>query len=234
MNRRLLIALRWAAGLLGLVVIGLLAQRLHALHYVAAGAQAARQAGPLGALAVFGALIGGLLLLLPMVPLVMAAGWIYGMAGAALSLPAATVAAVIAFAIGRGLGHTGMQRALTVRPRLRALAELAETGGLVTVALLRVSPILPFTPSNAVLGMTKMPLRDLALGTLVGILPGGLLYTSAGALLPDAEALARGEAPHAPFWAMLALGVVSMAIIGVAAGRKLRALGQGKPPVVGA
>ena len=70
------------------------------------GAEAARSAGPLGVLAVGFALVFGILLLLPIVPLVMACGWIYGMAGAALSLPAATAAGSIAFLVGRAVGRS--------------------------------------------------------------------------------------------------------------------------------
>ncbi len=219
-------ALRALAVLLGLAVLLLLARRFHALSLVARGAELARTAGPLGVLAVALAVIGGTLALLPMVPLVMACGWIYGMPGAALSLPAATASAAIAFAIGRALGHKRLQGALGTRPRLRALAELAEKGGLVTVLLLRISPLLPFTPSNAVLGMTSLRPRDLVLGTFLGILPGGLLYTAVGALLPDAAALERGEAPSGPFWAMLVVGAVALAVMGAAAGRKLRQVGH--------
>ena len=107
---------------------------------------------------------------------------------------------------------------------MRAVAELAERGGLITVALLRVSPLLPFTPSNMVLGMTNLKFREIILGTLLGILPGGLLLTATGSLLPDASAIARGELPRGPFWAMLALGGVAMAIIGTAAARKLKSI----------
>jgi uncharacterized membrane protein YdjX (TVP38/TMEM64 family) len=190
--------------------------------FVARGAEAARSAGPLGAVAVFAALVGATLLLVPMIPLVMACGWIYGMAGALLSLPAVVASAAIGFGVGRALGRRRFARALATRPRLRALAELAERGGILTVALLRVSPLLPFTPSNAVLGMTSLQPRHLVAGTFFGILPGGLLYTAAGALLPDAAALQRGETPRAIFWATLALGAVSMGVIGAAAARKLR------------
>lgn len=216
------LVLRWALGLLGLVLVAVILRQVHALTFIAKGAEAARSAGPSGVVVVGVALVAGMLLLLPMVPLVMACGWIYGMAGAALSLPAATLAGSIAFLIGRAVGRTRLKTALERRPKMRALADLAERGGIITVALIRVSPILPFTPSNAVLGMTGLRFRDLVLGTFFGILPGGLLYTSAGALLPDAAALERGEAPRGPFWAMLGLGLISMALIGTAAARQLR------------
>lgn len=215
-------ALRLLAVALLLLFLVLLARHFHAVALIGRGAELARAAGPAGVAAVFGGVVVLTLLLLPMVPLVMACGWIYGMAGAAVSLPAATVSAALAFLIGRALGHTRLQSALVTRPKLRAVAELAEKGGVITVALLRVSPILPFTPSNAVLGMTRLRLRDLIAGTFVGILPGGLLYTSVGSFLPDPEALERGELPPGPFWALLGLGIVSMAVIATAATRKLR------------
>ena len=216
------IVLRWAAVALGVALLVLLLRHFHALELIARGADAARSAGLLGAVAVGFAVFVGTLLLLPIVPLVVACGWIYGMPGAALSLPAVTLSAVVAFEMGRRFGRTRLQALLSRRPKMRALTDLAERGGIVTVALLRVSPILPFTPSNAVLGMTHLRLRDLVLGTFFGLIPGGLLYTSAGALLPDAAAIARGETPRGPFWAMLALGASAMAIIGIAATRKLR------------
>jgi uncharacterized membrane protein YdjX (TVP38/TMEM64 family) len=197
--------------LLALAALLLLLRQLNALTLLARGAEQARAAGPLGVVAVALAYVAGALLLLPMVPLALAVGFIYGMPGALITVPMTALSAAIPFLAGR------------------ALAELAERGGLITVALLRVSPILPFTPSNFVLGMTAVRLRDLVLGTLIGVTPGSLLYTSAGALLPDAAALERGEAPRGPFWAILVLGVLAMGIIGTAAARKLRQVSRAAP-----
>jgi len=207
---------------LGLLIVVLVLRRFHGLTALARWAELARAAGPAGVAAVFGAVLGLTLLALPMVPLVVACGWIYGMPGALVSLPAVTLSGCISFLIGRALGRRHMAQALATRPRMRAIADLAEQGGLLTVGLLRVSPILPFTPSNAVLGMTGLRLRHLVVGTFFGILPGGLLYTGAGSLLPDAQALERGEGPRWMFWVILGLTAVAMAIIGTAAFRKLR------------
>jgi uncharacterized membrane protein YdjX (TVP38/TMEM64 family) len=230
---RVRFALRAALALGGLAALLLLARQLHFLSWIAQGATLAREAGPLGAFGVYAAFIALTLLTLPMVPLTMACGWIYGMPGLAVAIPATTTSATIAFLIGRALGKTRVQKLLTTRPRLRAIAELAERNGLVTVALLRVSPILPFSPSNAVLGMTHLRLRDLVIGTTVGIVPGGVLYVSVGALLPDAAALERGELPARPFWVLLGFGVAALAVIGTAAARKLRSL-SAKTPSTGA
>jgi uncharacterized membrane protein YdjX (TVP38/TMEM64 family) len=217
-------ALRWALVGLVLALVVVLACKLRAVHELAAAAERARGAGPSGVLAVFAAFVGLTFLVVPLVPMTMACGFIYGMPGAAVAVSAMTTSAALAFLGGRAIGGERLASALENRPRLRALAELAQRGGAVTVALLRVSPILPFMPSNAALGMTGLRLRDMVLGTAAGVLPGAVLLSAVGSLLPDAAALERGEAPRGPFWAMLALGVIAMATIATAAARKLRKL----------
>jgi uncharacterized membrane protein YdjX (TVP38/TMEM64 family) len=220
-------ALRLAAPLLVLALLWLAAQRLPVLRWVVEGAKLAHSAGPAGVLLTCAGIYVLTLLLLPIVPLTIAAGWLYGLWGALVSLAAAVASAATAFAVGRALGRTAAAQALLSRPRVRALAELAEQGGVLTVVLIRISPILPFTPSNAVLGLAGLRLRDLVLGTALGMAPGTLLLCWAGSLLPSAEAIEAGERLHAGFgWLLLALGFCAAAIIGVAAARKLRSLRQ--------
>lgn len=219
-------ALRWALLAVGLVAVGVALRQLPLLRWVTFGARAAHGAGLPGALVALLAVYLLTLLLLPIVPLTLAAGWVYGpLGGAVLGLAAAVASAASAFSIARHFGRTAAARSLLRRPRTRALAELAEQGGLLTVVLVRISPMLPFTPSNAVMGLTGMRLRDLAAGTALGMAPGTLLYAWAGSLLPSAEALERGESVHGGVvWLLLALGAAAAVIMGAAAARKLRSL----------
>src|SRR5205814_820776 len=76
------------------------------------------------------------------------------------------------FSVARALGGAAAAQALLERPKARALANLAAEGGFLTVTLIRLSPLLPYTPSNAVMGLTPMRLRDLVLGTAIGMAPG--------------------------------------------------------------
>ncbi|HEX4386477.1 MAG TPA: VTT domain-containing protein, partial [Myxococcales bacterium] len=93
----------------------------------------------------------------------------------------------------------------------------------VTVALVRLSPILPYTPSNAVLGLTGMRLRDMALGTALGMAPGVVLYSWAGSLLPSAEALEQGATLQPGLvWVLFALAFAAAGVLGVAAARRLK------------
>ena len=216
-------AVRIAAGLVLLLLLYLMVRQLPVLRWIVEGAKLLHGAGPLGALLTALGIYLLTLLLLPIVPLIVACGWLYGVPGALLSLAAAVGSAATSFSIARALAGKEAAQALLERPRVRALADLAAEGGLVTVALVRVSPILPFTPSNAILGLTSMRLRDLVLGTALGMAPGIVLYSWAGSLLPSAEAIEHGATPHSTaVWILLGVAFAAAAILSTAAARRLR------------
>lgn len=218
-------ALRLAAALLLLFLLWLVLRRLPALRWVVAGARLAQGLGPAGVLLAAVAIFACTLLLLPVVPLIVACGWLYGPWSALLSLAAAVGSAATSFSVARALGHTAAAQALAARPKARALADLAAEGGVLTVLLVRLSPVLPFTPSNAVLGLTSLRLRDLVVGTALGMAPGTLLFAWSGSLLPQPEAIAEGAATHAgAVWILFALAFFAAAILGTAAARRLRAV----------
>ena len=222
---RLLLLLVLLAG------VALAARELPLLPWLVQGAKELHGRGALGAAITCAAIYLATLLFLPIIPLVVACGWLYGVWGALLSLPAAVASASTSFSVARALGRSAAARRLLRSPRARALAELAAQGGLVTVALVRLSPILPYTPSNAVLGLTGMRLRDLALGTALGMAPGVILYSWAGSLLPSAEALEQGANLRPGFvWVLFGLAFLAAAILGVAAARRLRLpAGEARP-----
>jgi uncharacterized membrane protein YdjX (TVP38/TMEM64 family) len=204
-------------------------RRLPVLHWLASGAVALHEAGPWGA-AVWAAAVYVLtLLLFPVIPLVIASGWLFGPWGALVALVPAVASAATSFAIARALGRGATVRALLTHPRARTLTDLAEEGGVWTVALVRISPLLPFTPGNAVMGLTGLRLWHLIVGTILGMAPGLALYAWAGSLLPSAEALEQGEdVVQGPLvWIMIALSIAAAAVAGAAAARRLRAAARG-------
>ena len=94
------------------------------------------------------------------------------------------------------------------------------------MVLIRLSPVLPYTPSNAVMGLTPLRLRDLSLGTALGMAPGVALYSWAGSLLPSAEAIEQGAALHDRLvWVLFAVAFAAAAVLGTAAARRLRRTG---------
>jgi uncharacterized membrane protein YdjX (TVP38/TMEM64 family) len=114
-------ALRLAAPLLVLALLWLAAQRLPVLRWVVEGAKLAHSAGPAGVLLTCAGIYVLTLLLLPIVPLTIAAGWLYGLWGALVSLAAAVASAATAFAVGRALGRTAAAQALLSPSRAASL-----------------------------------------------------------------------------------------------------------------
>jgi len=53
---------------------------------------------------------------------------------------------------------------------------------LLLVTLLRLSPVVPFTFSNYLFGLSSIDLAVLGIGTLVGTLPSQAAYVAAGSL----------------------------------------------------
>ena len=223
-----------AAVTLGVIVLlALVVRKLPVLAYVVQGAKLLHGQGALGAVLTCFGMYLMTLLLLPVIPLIVACGWLYGIWGGLLSLLAAVASATTSFSVARALGRNAATRALLQNPRARALAELAAQGGLVTVALVRLSPILPYTPSNAVLGLTGMRLRDMALGTALGMAPGIVLYSWAGSLLPSAEVIESGTSLHGGLvWVLFGVAFVAAGVLGMAAARRLKRLEAAATPSV--
>ena len=216
-------AARVLAALAILFALYALVRGLPLQRWIVAGAKLVHALGWPGILATFASIHLLTLLLFPVIPLIVACGWLYGAWGAIISLAAVVASAATSFSIARAVGGEAAAQALLERPKARALADLAAKGGLVTVTLLRLSPILPYTPSNAVLGLTPMRLRDLVLGTAIGMAPGTLLYSWAGSLLPSAEAIEHGETLHGSLvWILLVIALCAAGILGALAARRLR------------
>ena len=72
-----------------LAAIAVAVRSLPVLHWIALGAREAHGAGVWGAVAWSGIVYALMLALVPTVPLIIASGWLFGVPGAAVALPAA-------------------------------------------------------------------------------------------------------------------------------------------------
>jgi uncharacterized membrane protein YdjX (TVP38/TMEM64 family) len=93
--------------------------------------------------------------------------------GFACSMGAALVAAAVSHGIGRSLGHQALQK--LAGPRVRQLSERLGGRGVWAVIVLRLLPLAPFAVANMVAGATHIRLRDMLLGTAIGISPSLLV-----------------------------------------------------------
>lgn len=84
--------------------------------------------------------------------------------------------AVLGSAVSYGLGVLlGREVVLGLAgPRLKTLSERLGDRGLVAVIAVRMVPIAPFAVVNMVAGATHIRLRDMLLGTAIGMTPGTL------------------------------------------------------------
>lgn len=96
--------------------------------------------------------------------------------GFACAIVGALVSAAASYGIGAYLGREVVQR--LGGERLNRLSERLARRGLLAVVAIRMVPVAPFAVVNMVAGASMIRLRDLLLGTLIGISPGtlGLMF----------------------------------------------------------
>ncbi len=218
MRPRLFIAL----AVLALVSLGvsLLAGPVLAAKVVA-GTTALRQAGFAG-LAAFTAIcfLFALAGIVPGALLGLAAGAIFGIAqGFAAASAGILAGAGIAFGLSRSYLRPFIAAALSRYGALSRLDQAVCSDGWRLVALLRVSPVMPFSLTSYALGLSGIGLRDYLLGTLAS-LPALLGYVALGALGGYGASLPRGE-NHDIHLALLALGAAATLVLTVHLSRLL-------------
>ncbi len=113
-----------------------------------------------------------------------AGGLLFGTAaGTPLALAGVTLAGLAQMAVARRLagGHHGA----LLPERTRAVEDFLTRNGAVAVMESRIVPLLPFGVVNYSAGLTRLPYRALALGTVIGGAPKVFAYTALGGSLHD-------------------------------------------------
>jgi uncharacterized membrane protein YdjX (TVP38/TMEM64 family) len=177
--------------------------------------------GPWG-VAVFALLfIATTLVLAPDWPLSIAAGFVYGFWALPVVLAAAMIASTLSFLAARYLVRNRVRAFFVGRPRLAAIDRAVAEEGWKIVALLRLSPAVPFNLQNYLFGATAIPLRDYVIATAIGIVPGSVLYVYLGALGNAAHD--GGGGAHAIFkWLLFGIGLAATVAAAIIVARKAR------------
>lgn len=92
--------------------------------------------------------------------------------GVACSIVGALAGSMSSYGMGVVLGRDVVRR--MGGPRVNALSQRLASRGMLAVVFVRLVPIAPFALVNMIAGASHIRLRDLLLGTLVGMLPGAL------------------------------------------------------------
>lgn len=158
------------------------------------------------------------LLLLPAAVFNIAAGALFGLAwGVGIVMASSMTAALLAFLIARYLLRERITRHYTRSGTPAAVDQALRSGGWKAVALLRLSPLVPFAAKNYLFGVSRVRLRDYLIGTFIGKLPGTLILTALGTTGRAAMDL-KGPAR----WGLLAGGIAATLIVSWLIGRSAK------------
>ena len=159
--------------------------------------------GPWAPIALFALQAAASLTFIPRLAVTAAAAVVFGpWEGFALGLLGAAFGAAASFLLARHVFAGWV--APRLRARLPAVFAAAETGGIRTVAAMRLLPTVPHAAVNYAFGLTNVAFSSYLLGSLVGMIPSTVAGVSIGAA---GRAAILGE-HHLPEIAAAAVGLI--------------------------
>jgi len=115
--------------------------------------------------------------------------------GALFNVTAATLGATLIFLAARwGLGERLAAKMDTGQGAVKRIKDGIDENQWSMLFLIRLVPAVPFFVANLVPALVGVPLNRFVISTFLGIIPGGVVYTSVGAGL--GQVFERGETPN--------------------------------------
>lgn len=155
-------------------------------------------------------------------------GFLFGtFPGVVFNVTAATIgAAGIFLAAKSGLGDRLAAKMDAAPGRLHAVKEEIDRDQWSILFLIRLVPVIPFFVANVLPAMVGVPLSRFVVSTFIGIIPGGIVFTSVGAGL--GVVMDKGETPDLgiifePQVLLPLLGLAALSLLPIV----LRKLGKG-------
>jgi len=166
-----------------------------------------RGMGPAGMLLYGAVYVAAVLLFVPGIVLTLGAGFLFGLGwGIAVVSVASSVAAALAFLIARYLARDAVLRLAKKDSRFGAIDRAIGKEGWKVVALLRLSPLVPFSLSNYLYGLTSVRFVPYVATSWAAMIPATVLYVYLGA----AGRRIGEESPRSPWeWALLGVGLAA-------------------------
>ncbi len=154
-------------------------------------------------------------------------GFLFGVfPGALFNILAATIGAAAIFMAARwGLGEKLAAKMESSEGAVKKIKDGIDENQWSMLFLIRLVPAVPFFVANLVPALVGVPLYRFVISTFIGIIPGGVVYTSVGAGL--GEVFAAGETPNLgiifePHILLPILGLCALAALPIA----LKAFGK--------
>ena len=174
--------------------------------------------GAAGALLYGAVYVVGVLLFVPGSVLTIGAGLLFGLLwGTIIVSVAATLASALGFLIARHVMRGQVEKLSKKNKRFAAIDAAIREKGWKVVALLRLSPLVPYSLSNYLYGLTSVSFWPYVLASWAGMLPGTVLYVYLGA----AGKAATGDKGFGE-WALLAAGLGATAAVTIMLTRTAR------------
>jgi phosphatidylserine/phosphatidylglycerophosphate/cardiolipin synthase-like enzyme/uncharacterized membrane protein YdjX (TVP38/TMEM64 family) len=139
---------------------------------------------PWGLPAALAAFVGLALLVFPVTVLIVATAAVFGpLLGFACALAGSLGSAALGYGGGMRIGHRFLRNA--GGPMARRVGEALGRHGILTVIVLRLIPVAPFTMINLLAGASHISFRDFMVGTVIGMTPGVAVTAVVGSSLAD-------------------------------------------------
>lgn len=124
------------------------------------------------------------LVLVPGALLTVAAGVFFGpLWGSVVAFLGGVLGSTAAFLVGRRLGRQSVER--LTGERLTKMDRWLQNHGVLTLAVVRIVPGVPYTLLNYAAGLTGLPFGHYVKGSLLGLIPGAVAYATLGGTLHD-------------------------------------------------
>lgn len=155
--------------------------------------------------------------------LTIGAGLVFGLGwGTVIVSVASTTAAALAFLIARYVARARVEALAKRNEKFRAIDQAIREKGWRVVALLRLSPLVPFSISNYLYGLTPVAFGPYVLASWIAMLPATVLYVWIGAAGKAAADAGGGQGKSPMEWALLGAGLVATAVVTVMITRAAR------------
>ena len=176
-----------------------------------------RHLGAVGYLVYVAVYALGAILLIPGSILTLGAGFAWGLVGGSILVSvASTLGAILAFLIGRYFAREWVASKIMKNPGFQRIDKAVAVNGFRIVLLTRLSPVFPFTFQNYAYSFSGVSLRNYALASWIGMIPGTIMYVYLGSLITEITQIASGQTAEVPAQKILyALGLVVTVVVTV-------------------
>ena len=193
------------------IAVAVVARTVDLGSFLAVALERIQALGPWGPVAFVALYVVATVLFVPGSLLTLGAGAVFGLTTGVITVwIAATLAATAAFLVGRHLARDAVDRRLAGDPRFRAIDEAVAHEGWKIVALLRLSPVFPFSVLNYAFGISRVSMRDYVVASCIAMLPGTIMYVYLGSIAGSLAAIGQARPTRtAAEWTFTAVGLAA-------------------------